>query len=605
MFLTDEQKAIGTENFFAAIGSDLVRREFLQNGMTRKISSKNGLGGYYFNYGKLEKPIRVAVLGTGDEGSILIGALNPAYCTCTAIADIRPYSQYRAFHGDVYSEDITKLRPGLMRIYGWETEEIARQHVKVYGDYNELLEAEQGNIDAVIIAMPLHLHAPAAIKAMSLGYHVLTEKLMGHSVANCKEMARASAKFKKHLVTGHQRHYNILYDHVKKLIDSGILGDLHYIRAQWHRNNQPGADSWQMPMPKNFKPNDNLAGRLERELASWKGNLAKAEANLKGTSGNKRKDIEAEIAMWKGRVAQKEAQLADAVLAQQEGGEAYGFKFKTVEEYGYQSQKVHNDLTDTDYERSAGEELIRWRIWDRTGGGLMAELGSHQLDAASIFIAAMNDGVKQHPISVAASAVRNIFPLDRDADDHVHCIYEYPLRGYDPDNDLKKHKKITVAYSSINGNGFGGYGEEIYGTQGTLVITSEKEAFLYRTAGVNEKTRVAMKNDGKTLDLVNDDAGDPLSASIGLQALYGDISRGYAEEIEHWAYCISTNPDGSDPEKIPRCHPKIALGDAVIALTTNLAMETETPIVFKEEWFEPDSDETPDGEKPDLAKYGV
>jgi hypothetical protein len=34
-------------------------------------------------------------------------------------------------------------------------------------------------------------------------------------------------------------------------------------------------------------------------------------------------------------------------------------------------------------------------------------------------------------------------------------------------------------------------------------------------------------------------------------------------------------------------------------------METETPIVFKEEWFEPDSDETPDGEKPDLAKYGV
>ena len=38
------------------------------------------------------------------------------------------------------------------------------------------------------------------------------------------------------------------------------------------------------------------------------------------------------------------------------------------------------------YDRPAIEELIRWRLWDRTGAGLMAELGSHQLDAASIFL---------------------------------------------------------------------------------------------------------------------------------------------------------------------------------------------------------------------------
>ena len=50
------------------------------------------------------------------------------------------------------------------------------------------------------------------------------------------------------------------------------------------------------------------------------------------------------------------------------------------------------------YERPAIEELIRWRLWDRTGAGLMAELGSHQLDAASIFIAAVHDGEKQIPL---------------------------------------------------------------------------------------------------------------------------------------------------------------------------------------------------------------
>ena len=37
------------------------------------------------------------------------------------------------------------------------------------------------------------------------------------------------------------------------------------------------------------------------------------------------------------------------------------------------------------YRRSPLEELIRWRLWNRTGGGLMAELGSHQLDASGIF----------------------------------------------------------------------------------------------------------------------------------------------------------------------------------------------------------------------------
>ncbi|MCL2349211.1 MAG: Gfo/Idh/MocA family oxidoreductase [Planctomycetaceae bacterium] len=600
MYLTSEQKAIGKENFLAAIGSELVRRDFLKEVTAKELKSKKGLGSFYFKYGEVEKPVKVAVLGTGDEGSVLIGGLNPKYCECVAIADIRPYSHYRAFHGDVYSEAVMQVRPGLMRIYGWDTEEEARKHVKVYGDYNELLEAEKGNVEAVIIALPLHLHAPAAIKAMSLGYHVLTEKLMGHSVANCKEMARAAVKFKKHLATGHQRHYNVLYDHAVKLLNSGVMGDLHYIRAQWHRNNQPGNDSWQMPMPADFKPTDPLADRLKKELASWKKELENAEKA-------KRAD---DVALWKLKIAQKEAQLADSLLMQEGGGEWGGYKFKNLKDYGYEDATIHDDMRNTNYDRPAGEELIRWRIWDRTGAGLMAELGSHQLDASSIFIAAMHDGKKQHPLSVVAAGVRNIFPLDRDADDHVHCLYEYPAKGYDPNDELGSQKKITVAYSSINGNGFGGYGETVFGTKGTMVVESEKEAFLYRTAGVNEKTEI-VKNTKGELDIANTDEGDPLSAAVALQSLWGDISRGYSEEIEHWAWCIRENPDCENPDIHPKCYPPVALGDAVIALTTNLAIKLEKPVVFKDEWFEVDNDATPDndllgnGDKPDLAKYGV
>ena len=60
--------------------------------------------------------------------------------------------------------------------------------------------------------------------------------------------------------------------------------------------------------------------------------------------------------------------------------------------------------------RSALEEMVRWRLWDRTGGGLMAELGSHQLDAASIFIAALSKETGKHvyPLTVHGVGGRHL-----------------------------------------------------------------------------------------------------------------------------------------------------------------------------------------------------
>ena len=109
--------------------------------------------------------------------------------------------------------------------------------------------------------------------------------------------------------------------------------------------------------------------------------------------------------------------------------------------------------------RPAIEELIRWRLWDRTGAGLMAELGSHQLDAASIFLHAAHkahdpNAEKPHPLSVSAAADRPLFPADRDVEDHVYCLIEFPAPGYDPKDPFASRKRIGVQYASINGNGF-------------------------------------------------------------------------------------------------------------------------------------------------------
>jgi predicted dehydrogenase len=572
MNLTPQQKAIGKENFQAAIGSEETRRDFLKKGIMAGVVSGAGLGSFYYGYGKsVAKPVRVGVLGTGDEGSVLLGACNPEFIQVQAIADIRPYSVYRAFHGDCYSEIALKARPGLIAKYGWKDETEARKHVKVYADYHDLLKAEK-DIEAVIIALPLHLHAPAAVAALKAGKHVITEKLMAHTVHECKEMARIAKSLNLLLAVGHQRHYNILYDNAVDSIRRGLLGDLHYIRAQWHRGNMPGNDSWSQPLPPGVKEGTADGEKLLRELASW-------EKALKEAGG---RDIEALVK----RIAQKRAQISDAEIKDK------------AKDYGYEAHPMTDASGNLVYECPPLEELIRWRLWDRTSAGLMAELGSHQLDAASIFIAAAHGGKVEHPhpLNVSASATRPLFPPDRDVEDHVCCLLEFPAPGYDPKDKFASRKKIAVSYASINGNGFGGYGEIVFGTKGTLILEREQEAMLFKESDTESKVGVVKGKGGPTLD--TQASGASQSAAVGAMATQ-NVSRGYTEELEHFAWCVRNR----DPKNLPRCHAEVAMGDAIIALTTNMAAREGRRIEFKEEWFHVDSDETPEGVKPDVSKY--
>jgi predicted dehydrogenase len=576
MYLNPEEKAVGQENFAGAIG--VTRRDFLKTGIAAGAVSGAGLGAMYFGYeASIANPLRIGVIGTGDEGNVLIGALTPSYLQVVAIADIRPYNIHRALHGDHSSESALRARCGLMSKYDWKSEDEARTHVKIYDkDYHDLLADK--DVEAVVIALPLHLHAPVAIEAMAAGKHVLTEKLMGHSVHECKEMARFAKKSDKILATGHQRHYSILYDNAVDTIRRGLIGKIHSIRAQWHRGNLPGRDSWSMPLP-----DDEMAKRLtklkqERDLAKGLAidDMGKEIAKLKSLQ----KEMESVRAQAVNRLSQSiddlELQFLDHAVK--------------AEDYGYQEITLADGR-----KRTALEELIRWRLWHRTGGGLMAELGSHQLDAAGIFISGLRkDGEKALPLTVSSAGMRSLFPLDRDCEDHVYCVYEFP----GPDYNENPNDKIGVMYSSINGNGFGGYGETVMGTEGTLILEREQEVMLFSSdAATTTKVSVTQGKSGPTLD-TTESGGDALA--VGKKALEGPVSRGYTEELEHWAWCIR-NPA---PENQPRCQPKVALGDAVIALTTNIAMRENRRIEFKKEWFDIESDETPEGVAPDLSRYG-
>ncbi|MFK7736892.1 MAG: Gfo/Idh/MocA family protein [Pirellulaceae bacterium] len=584
--LSPEDKQTGKDNFHEAVG--VTRRDFIKGVAAAGAVSGAGLGSMYFGYGKVNDPVRVGIIGTGDEGNVLIGGCSPEYVDVKAIADIRPSSVYRAFHGDWSSPAALDARPGLIKQYGYANESEAVRNVKIYNQDNGGIQAllDDPDIEAIIIALPLFLHAPIAIQAMKRGKHVLTEKLMAHNVAQCKAMARAAREYTDtlgnplHLATGHQRHYSVLYDNAVHLLRFGLIGQLHHIRAQWHRGNLPGRDSWQMPIP----GGENGVDKIANQLTSFKRQLEEA------------KDAK-DILTLRKKVKQWEWWDSDKDIL--------------AAEHGYTDMELPNGEM-----RSAMEELCRWRLWERTGGGLMAELGSHQLDAATIFCSALRqDGKKAHPLTVHAVGGRHIFPMDRDAEDHVYCMFEFPGPEYDPRFDVgyynkaqdyppqdkgipaydeDPNKKVVVSYSTINGNGYGGYGETVMGTKGTIVLEREKEIMLYKDSNTTAKVSVKQKEGAYQLD--TQASGNYEAASVSKAASQDDISRGYTEEIEHWAYCIR-NPD---PDNKPRCYPEVAMADAVIALSTNVAMARGARgeagfVKFQDSWFDRDSDETPDG----------
>jgi predicted dehydrogenase len=560
--------------------SDVSRRDFLKASAATAAVAGLGMGGFWYGYGAtVPQPVRLGVIGTGDEGSVLMGAMNPNFVEVKAIADIRPYNQFRAFHGDWG----VPPRKGLMKVFGWKTEDEARRHVKVYEQYQELLDnAAKDGIEAIVIALPLHLHAPVAIAAMRKGLHVLTEKLMGQTIHECKEMARISEQKQVYLAIGHQRHYNVKYDQAKEWILRGRIGDVHSIRAQWHRNNlpPPSNDSWKQPLPPDAKAKDDPSQKLVKEIE-------KCRRELMGAYGSEAETL-------RDHFKQYEAQLLDACLNKKDDSG------KTLaERMGYESTKIADPSGKEPYDRPAIEELIRWRLWDRTGAGMMAELGSHQLDAASIFVSAMHGGVKQHPLRVVAAANRPLFGNDRDIEDHVYCVLEFPAPGYDPKDPKTHRKKIVVQYASINGNGYLGYGELVYGSKGTLALEKEQDLKIITGPADDDASETAVKvSGGGGGPTLNTQASGPARKT----AAGGDgapVSKGYAEEIEHWAWCIR-HPA---PENKPRCHPKVAMADAVIALTANMAAAEGRPIDFQESWFEIDKPETPEGVPPDTKRY--
>lgn len=188
--------------------------------------------------------LNIGVIGTGGRGSWAVKVAqslpNIKVIACCDILDFR-------------------LEEGLS---------VADPKAKGYKDYREVLDRK--DIDAVIIATPLHLHHPMAVDALEAGKHIYCEKTMTYDIPQSLDLVKKVRKSDLIFQTGYQQRVNPLFFKIKQVIDNGYCGAVKHITCTWNRNGD-----WRKPVPDpkwekiiNWRMYREYSGGLMAELCS-------------------------------------------------------------------------------------------------------------------------------------------------------------------------------------------------------------------------------------------------------------------------------------------------------------------------------------------------
>ncbi len=263
------------------------------------------------------KKARLAIIGTGSRGVYhILHILQMKNAEIVALCDIyQPHLDKAAAHCP---------------------------KAKQYKNYHDAIA--DPNVDGLVIATPLHMHAPVSIAGLKAGKHVFCEKSMARTVEECKEMYETFKETGKVLYIGLQRLFDPKYLKAIDIINAGTIGPIVGFRNFWYRNND-----WRRPMP---------APSLERQ--------------------------------------------------------------------------------------------INWRLYWDTSGGLMTELGSHQLQMGTWVNKSLPDYITGFGDIVFWKDGREVY-------DSVSVIYHYP-------------NNIRMTFESIISNKRYGMDEQVLGNKGTLEL---------------------------------------------------------------------------------------------------------------------------------------
>ncbi|ANH76289.1 oxidoreductase family, C-terminal alpha/beta domain protein [Ralstonia insidiosa] len=162
-----------------------------------------------------QRPVRYAVVGAGwiSQAAFLPGVAHSGNSVVTALV----------------TGDATKAN-ALARRYGIE-------HVCDYADYEHLLTG--GEIDAIYLALPNDMHRQYALPALQRGIHVLLEKPMATSEADCEAMIEAARLGNAKLMIAYRLHFEPATLAAIELVRAGTLGRIRAFSAVFSQSVAP------------------------------------------------------------------------------------------------------------------------------------------------------------------------------------------------------------------------------------------------------------------------------------------------------------------------------------------------------------------------------
>jgi predicted dehydrogenase len=112
-----------------------------------------------------------------------------------------------------------------------------------YADFDRIRDNPE--VDIVYVCLPNSMHAEYTIRAAKAGKHVMCEKPMAISVAECEAMIRACKTAGKKLMIGYRCHFEPFNLEAMRLARSGAAGKIRYVRSE-HGFVQGDPNKWRL-----------------------------------------------------------------------------------------------------------------------------------------------------------------------------------------------------------------------------------------------------------------------------------------------------------------------------------------------------------------------
>ncbi|MEI8246852.1 MAG: Gfo/Idh/MocA family oxidoreductase, partial [Lentisphaerota bacterium] len=126
----------------------------------------------------------------------------------------------------------------------------------VYSDWQDMAKRKKF-ADGVIIATQDNMHTEPAIKFAKKGYHIMLEKPMAPSAAECKRIVAAAQKYGIIFAVCHVLRYTSYTSKLKQLLDSGVIGDIVSMQhieevGWWHQAHSFVRGNWRNEKESSF-----------------------------------------------------------------------------------------------------------------------------------------------------------------------------------------------------------------------------------------------------------------------------------------------------------------------------------------------------------------